>query len=216
MRCEICRLDPCETPGFCEHSRRLEAKTNSEWIKLCVMSDSKNPKPLPIVENAYIALANDPRLMEVYQFDAMLRRPMILQSEPRPVTDDDTIDLQRYLQRAGLKRIGRDTVFDAICNYSMDHAYHPVRDYLNALTWDDEPRLYNWTHVYLGAADTDYSRTVGRMFLISMVARIMEPGCKADHMLILEGPQGELKSTVCRILAGKYFSDSLPDLALGK
>ena len=43
--------------------------------------------------------------------------------------------------------------------------------------------------------DGDFSSRSARMFLIAMAARIYEPGCKADYMLVLEGEQGVEKPT---------------------
>jgi hypothetical protein len=40
------------------------------------------------------------------------------------------------------------------------------------------------------AVKSDYVKAIGKIFFIALVARIFEPGCKSDHMIILEGKQG--------------------------
>ena len=194
------------------------------WLSKC-MCDSKK-RPLPILVNALIALRNDDGTRDAIAFDEMLRAPMLLHQigqpiggdlrEPRALTDKDLTDLQEWMQLAGLMHISHDNVRLAVDSHARDHAYHPVLDYLESLRWDDTARLDTWLTNYLGVERNDYSQAVGAMFLISMVARIYEPGCKADHMMVLEGSQGELKSTACAILAGDWFSDCLPDITSGK
>ena len=118
--------------------------------------------------------------------------------EPRLANDNDIIDLQKWMQRAGLPRIPKETVRDAVSVRAAQCAFHPVLDYLEFLQWDGQPRLNVWLTTKLGAEPTPYTAAVGTMFLVSMVARICEPGCKADHMPVLEGPQGAMSQPCAR------------------
>jgi hypothetical protein len=114
-----------------------------DWLRGCVLSDSKKPTPLAIVANALHALRNEPMLRDALAYDEMLCAPMLLHeiglppiasnAPRRPLTDQDVIAIQEFLQKAGLKRIGRDDVRAAVDSYAHDRSYHPVRSYLESL-----------------------------------------------------------------------------------
>lgn len=96
---------------------------------------------------------------------------------------------------------------------ARQNAFHPVRDYLQATTWDGTPRAERLFIDYLGAADSPYSRHVARNTLLGAVVRIFEPGHKFDFVPILEGLQGKRKSTFIEILARHWFAELQGDFS---
>jgi hypothetical protein len=109
---------------------------------------------------------------------------------------------------------GKEAMSDALKRVCEENRFHPVQDWLNGLVWDGVPRLDTWMIKYLGVADTPLTRLQGAIVIAAAVRRTFEPGCKFDHVLVLEGPEGTFKSSVVRVLANgsrtgnEYFSDS--------
>jgi predicted P-loop ATPase len=219
----LCRALGQEPPEF--KKREPRSKPNgpnghadeSEWLARCMRDDKGHV--LSNLANVMLALRNDSALREMLAYDEMFCGEVLLReingtacAKPRPVTDVDATAIQEILQWKGLTRAGKDTVHQAVDLRARERAFHPVRDYLNSLRWDGTPRINTWLTTYLGAEDTEYTRAIGRMFLVACVARIFQPGCQADYMLILEGDQGESKTNMCRTLGGEWFSENLPDI----
>ena len=123
-------------------------------------------------------------------------------------SDTDDAGLRRFLEHEyGIDNAGK--IHDGVELAMQERHRHPVREYLEGLAWDGEKRMESLFIKYLGAEDSLYTRAVTRAALIGAVARIMEPGCKHDHMLVLVGPQGCRKSTTLARLGKEWFSDSL-------
>ncbi len=123
--------------------------------------------------------------------------------------DSDFASLKVYLNK-GYGIYAPTKTKDALLAVASERAYHPVREYLDALPeWDGTGRIDTLLTDYLGADDSEYTRAVMRKTLAAAVARIYEPGVKFDSVLILNGPQGIGKSTLFARLAGAWFSDSL-------
>lgn len=97
---------------------------------------------------------------------------------------------------------------DACTQLCLEHQFDPVVDYLDGLAWDGTPRLETWLSRYMGAADTELNRVIGRVTLIAAVRRAFDPGAKFDQIVVFESVEGKGKSTAIEILAGPdNFSD---------
>ncbi len=88
-----------------------------------------------------------------------------------------------------------------------EYRVNPLRVHLKQLVWDQVPRLGTWLIDYMGTKSGPYTEAIGRKWLISAVARAMDPGCQADHMLVMEGNQGIGKSQALRILGGQFYTE---------
>jgi Virulence-associated protein E len=114
---------------------------------------------------------------------------------------------------------GLEATYQATLRACEEHRFDPLLDYVTGLKWDGISRLDRWLTTYLGVKDTPLVREQGKIVLTAAVARIMDHGCKFDHVLVLEGPEGKRKSSVVQVLAnGRHgqnenFSDS-PILAV--
>jgi predicted P-loop ATPase len=183
---------------------------------------SDNEKVVPLLANAITTLKSSPCWQGVLAFNELTLMPVKRKPAPwepgttpgttMPWADHDDTKLAEWFERRGLFIKSSRLAGEAAQAVAREHTFHPVRDYLSALKWDGTDRLDTWLSEYLGTKNNDYTRAVGRCWLISGVARIYRPGSKVDYTLVLEGRQGTVKSTALDILAGDgFFLDDFAD-----
>lgn len=196
--------------------RAPDAPPSSDWRQGLLLTRTGSPRPWPV--NVEHALRHHPALRGLWAWDVFSQRPAVVgetpwhgDAPPRAWTDADTVNLTVLLDREGL-HVGIDMAHGVICTLAHERTTHPVREYLDALRWDGVERIGTWLTNYLGAELTAYHCEVGARWLISACARIYEPGCQADHMLVLEGKQGLGKSSALKILGDQWYTDQVPEL----
>ena len=182
-------------------------------------------KPIADLRNVLIVLRNEPGFGTAFAFDEMqqaviVRAPPPICGDaepggpcPRFADEEDITKLQEWMQMI-MPKIGRETIHWALEEFGRANPVHPLRLWLRTREIGvRQPVLDNWLSHALGVPNDSYHREIGKRFAIAMVKRVLEPGCQCDYMLVLEGPQGKLKSQFCRTLAGdQYFSDNVPSL----
>jgi len=204
--------DTAKTPRPAPQSEP-NVSMSDDW--LATLDCDRKGNPYGTLDNMVIILKNDPLLRGLLAYDEFEHREVLLKSpywrrvtpKTREITDNDDANIKRYLEKAhGIYNTSKTK--EALQIVSQQNTYHPVRDYLNAQSWDRVERLDTLFIDYLGAVDDAYTRAVTRKSLIAAVARVMQPGVKVDNVLVLVGRQGRGKSTILGKLGRAWFSDS--------
>lgn len=190
-------------------------KRDSWWNRLLF----RNGELVSCVANVFDALVNYREWKGVVAFDEFAQRTVKLKPPPyfggevgEWDSTDDTRTAMWITRKMGFAASSA-VVAEAVETLARVNAFHPVRDFLNALPeWDGVRRTDSWLSEYMGVERNEYTRRVSAFFLRGMVARVMKPGVKFDYCLVLEGTQGKGKSTAVSILGGEWYGDTDLDL----
>lgn len=115
--------------------------------------------------------------------------------------DQHYFDLRYTLEKLGFKPVGRELIRDAVHWMATVAKIDTAQEWLNGLVWDGVPRVDGFLATYFGVEASPYSRAVGRYAWSAQAGRVLEPGVKADMVIILTGPQGQRKSSGIEALA---------------
>lgn len=174
---------------------------------------TKSGKLQCTIGNIILVLENDPALKGHIVRDLFAGIDAVVDGLPwnkqaTQWTDNDDANLRVWLEK-NYDITGKEKIADAMTAVLTRHSFHPIRDYLNGLVWDNTPRLERLIIDYIGAEDTELNRTMTRKHFTAAVTRVFRPGCKYDYCLIMTGAEGAGKSTLLDKMGGQWFNDSI-------
>lgn len=202
--------------------RELRRVVRVEWERSLVWND-RGEKILPIAGNLKLMMDHLDGWAGSVAFDESTDRlywtkdPPAVEGLPRPAAgaelqESDWIHCSQWFSKERRVEFRKEIASEVLATMGQSNRHNSLADYLNGLAWDGNPRISNWLREYAGAEDTASNRAIGRAWLISAIARALDPGCQVDHTLVLEGKQGIGKTSVFRLLGGKWYLGNLPRL----
>jgi predicted P-loop ATPase len=178
------------------------------WKEIGLAVDSKE-KPYATLANASLIMRFHPAFKGKIWWDSFCERIYHTLYDPvaREWNDVDSARITAFIQRQmDLPKITLKLVQEALVHAAHAAPRNSVLDWLNSLRWNGVERLDTWVGDCLGVELTPYTQAVGRNWLLSMVARAYKPGCQVDTMPVLEGLQGEGKSSALEILGDRWYA----------
>ncbi|HEY5658862.1 MAG TPA: VapE domain-containing protein [Myxococcota bacterium] len=175
--------------------------------------------------NLIIILENQGQWVDILGYDERNAEPVWLSTPPfdpdelegpypRPLRDGDEPRIVRWLEDVWGLEWPVTKVHQALGSVASRRRFDRVVEYLEGLSWDGKERLDGWLVDFMGAKATPLTQAISARWMISAVARALDPGCQVDHVLVLEGKQGAGKSSALRALCRDkgWFTDQLGDV----
>lgn len=169
------------------------------------LSLSLNARGDPHINESNVSLVLSEKYAGRIWYDDFRQKKML---DDRPFREGDYSHLLIYFQRTlNMHGMTQNIVHGGIKFHCEENRRNPVKEYFQDLDakWDGTPRVKYYVSDVYGAPRSSYAMEVSRNFFLAMIARILNPGCKFDHMIILEGKQGIKKSLSLKALAGEEF-----------
>jgi putative DNA primase/helicase len=194
-----------------------QARALMDWRKHLRRDRKKGKEILGDAQNVRLALEHAPELTDLVHMNELSHRIEFSRPPPwrtltrgRTWNDDDDIDFACWLQKWDVPVKSEATISRIVHAHAAMNPVHPVRDWLLGLpVWDREPRIAEvLIEVLCAQGNAQYLGGVLRRFMISAVARVMKPGCKADNMIVLVGDQGFRKSSFALMLGAPWAVES--------
>lgn len=193
-------IDIPETVDDNSWIEQLEANTKGEYVNSA--------------SNLNLIMQNDKYLKDTFKLNQFDNKRYIVKSVPwrkikseEPMRDVDYSGVRNYIECIyGI--VASQKIDDAVALEVERHSFHPIRTYIESLSWDHKQRVDTLLIDYFGAEDNIYTRAAIRKTLCAAVARVFNPGTKFDMVLTLVGEQATYKSTFVRKLGMNWFSDT--------
>lgn len=181
--------------------------TYALWSRLGL--DMTKSGPLCNLNNAVKCIVSSESLAGRIWFDEFSKRIYTdLFGGVHEWSDYDTVQLTLSIQRElGLSKMTSMQVREALVYASHQNIRNAPKEYFDSLVWDGQERLPTVMMFGWGTPQNEYYEAVGRCWFVSMVARVMRPGCQVDTVPVFEGEQGAFKSTALSIIGGDWYTE---------
>lgn len=195
-----------------ERRETPERRASGDWRDglIVKVKDDGSESILCRVHNLILILQNAPQFKGRIRFNEFSEENNI---DGKDIDDVHSTIIMAQIERNHIQGVVNSSYVDrAISAVAKQNPFHPVRDYLNSLTWDGTPRVDYFFSDHFGCPHDEYHIGAARSLFISAVLRILNPGCQCDTMTVLQGIPGTKKSSVFAALFAPWYAECIDDL----